>query len=117
MLDSRLDNKLERARLRRLFERGLDKVVGCALPLGWGHRGRALDQFAMDLPARAHVPLPGDSPMGFSLRWLDALVWEKPELRQPVARDRSVCPRSVLPGGTRVTEPGVVSERSYDLAP
>jgi len=31
--DSRLDDEMERARLRRLFDQGLDSVIGYALPI------------------------------------------------------------------------------------
>ncbi|MEX0617579.1 MAG: transglutaminase family protein [Pseudohongiellaceae bacterium] len=78
--DSRLKDPLERDRLRRVFDRGLDKVVGYTLPLahlednanaGWRS---CRWQFT-----REHLFLvPGDSPMGFRLP-LDSLPWEAPE--------------------------------------
>ncbi|MGD1982538.1 MAG: transglutaminase family protein [Chromatiaceae bacterium] len=96
VLDSRLDDKLERERLRRLFERGLDQVVGYALPLGWDH---AADRWTSSkwTYRRGHMfLLPGDSPMGLRLP-LDALVWERPELRQNLIDADPFAPRSPLP--------------------
>ncbi|WP_019937203.1 DUF2126 domain-containing protein [Bordetella sp. FB-8] len=76
--DARLDDELERDRLRRVFEQKLDKVVGYALPIERGP-GPALDG-----PAWVTGPwflrdermylMPGDSPMGFRLP-LDSLPW------------------------------------------
>jgi uncharacterized protein (DUF2126 family) len=106
VLDSKLDDKLERERLRRLFERGLDQVVGYALPLGWDH---AADRWTSSpwTFRRGHMfLLPGDSPMGLRLP-LDALVWEKPELRQrcpgtrPVRAARATACRSARGYGKR----------------
>ncbi len=72
--DARLDDELERARLRRVFERKLDSVVGYVLPLqpnrtvgGW----RTGPWFLRD--ARLYL-IPGDSPMGYRLP-LDSLPW------------------------------------------
>ncbi len=76
-LDSRLSDSEERDRLAKVFEQGLDKVVGYALPLrprdGW-----------VGVPAWESGPwflrpehmflIPGDSPMGFRLP-LDSLPW------------------------------------------
>ena len=88
--DSRLDDEMERARLRRVFEQGLDAMVGYVLPLKkeWtrarpgtgprspGPRGR-VDQRPL-VPARRPLFLiPGDSPMGFRLP-LDSLPWVAP---------------------------------------
>ena len=110
VLDSRLDDKLERARLRRLFERGLDKVVGYALPLGWDHDAGRWTSSPWTFRRSHMFLLPGDSPMGLRLP-LDALVWEKPELRQPVLETDPFAPRSALPGAGRGVGPGAVSER------
>src|SRR4030095_3584126 len=74
--DSRLDDELERVRLRRVFEQKLDAVVGYVLPL------QARDEGDTNGPAWSSNPwflrdermylIPGDSPMGFRLP-LDAL--------------------------------------------
>jgi uncharacterized protein (DUF2126 family) len=62
--ESKLDDEMERIRLRRVFTQGLDTVVGYVLPLQrnpavgpawpvrWDHR-------PVVLPRRAHVPDPG----------------------------------------------------------
>ncbi len=76
--DSRLDDALERARLRRVFDAGLPAVTGYVLPLAREHdlplsgpRWVTGPWFFRD--ARM-VLIPGDSPMGYRLP-LDALPW------------------------------------------
>jgi uncharacterized protein (DUF2126 family)/transglutaminase-like putative cysteine protease len=110
VFDSKLDDKLERARLRRLFERGLDQVVGYALPLGWDHAAERWTSSPWTFRRGSMFLLPGDSPMGLRLP-LDALIWEKPELRQPLLETDPFAPRDTLPGAGRGRGPGDVSER------
>ncbi|MEA3192285.1 MAG: hypothetical protein QOD26_618 [Betaproteobacteria bacterium] len=70
--DARLDDPLERARLRKVFKQGLDKVVGHALPvrktqIRW-------ESGAWYLRSERCYLLPGDSPMGLRLP-LESLPW------------------------------------------
>jgi len=76
VLDSKLEDRQERARLRRLFERGLDKVSGYALPLKWQEERDAGGWRSGPWTLRrGHMfLLPGDSPMGYRLP-LDSLTW------------------------------------------
>ena len=76
--DARLDDELERARLRRVFEQGLDKAVGYVLPIKRevgpalsGGRWVTGPWFFRD--ERMYL-IPGDSPMGYRLP-LDSLPW------------------------------------------
>ncbi len=70
--DSRLDDELERARLRRIFSQGLDATVGFVLPLQVDEQGwRTGPWWLRD--ERLYL-IPGDSPMGYRLP-LDALPW------------------------------------------
>ncbi|RTL31103.1 MAG: transglutaminase family protein [Burkholderiales bacterium] len=76
--DSRLDDELERVRLRRIFDQGLDYTVGYALPLKreWtvglsGAKWVTGPWFFRD--ERMYL-IPGDSPMGYRLP-LDSLPW------------------------------------------
>ena len=73
--DSRLDDPLERARLTRIFDQGLAKVVGYVLPIARAEAGpsrwRTGPRF---LRAERLYLLPGDSPLGFRLP-LDSLPW------------------------------------------
>jgi uncharacterized protein (DUF2126 family)/transglutaminase-like putative cysteine protease len=82
--DSKLDDELERARLRRVFSQGLTSVVGYALPL---QPGAAPGDAAASRPRwvsgrwflrdeRLYL-IPGDSPMGYRLP-LDSLPWAAP---------------------------------------
>lgn len=75
-LNSKLDNPQERARLRQLFERGIDTVTGYALPLKWDsvdeQPGWRSSQWSFRR-GRLFL-LPGDSAMGYRLP-LDALPW------------------------------------------
>ncbi len=75
-LKSNIKDKLERDRLTRLFQQGLDEVVGYALPLErrmtpQGLRWTSGPWFLRD---ENLYLLPGDSPMGYRLP-LDSLPW------------------------------------------
>jgi uncharacterized protein (DUF2126 family)/transglutaminase-like putative cysteine protease len=95
--DAKLDDEMERERLRRVFSLGLQAVVGHALPLvpaddaglGW----RSGSWFLRD--ERMYLA-PGDSPMGYRLP-LDSLPWvnlvDYPYLREP----DPMTPRPPLP--------------------
>ena len=69
--DSRLDDELERARLRRVFEQKLGSVTGYALPLAADAAWTTGPWFFRD--ERMYL-LPGDSAMGYRLP-LDSLPW------------------------------------------
>ena len=73
--DSRLDDELERARLRRVYSQGLSAVVGYLLPLqaleSGPQRWKSGPWFFRD--ERMYL-IPGDSPMGYRLP-LDSLPW------------------------------------------
>jgi uncharacterized protein (DUF2126 family)/transglutaminase-like putative cysteine protease len=76
-LKSRLTDPLERARLARLFEHGLERAVGYVLPLGRdpaGTRWRSGPWFLRD--DRCYL-VPGDSAIGYRLP-LDSLPWVAP---------------------------------------
>ena len=77
--DARLDDELERDRLRHVFSQGLDAVVGYALPIRWlrGERGRWATGPWFLRDERLYL-MPGDSPMGLRLP-LDSLPWSAPE--------------------------------------
>ena len=79
-LDARLDDELERDRLRQVFTQGLAAVVGYALPLRWvGERDGHWSTGRWFLRSERLYLLPGDSPMGFRLP-LDSLPWASPEI-------------------------------------
>ena len=96
VLESKLDDEEERARLSRVFDRGLAEVVGYALPLaphdatGEWRSGRWL------LKRERLFLLPGDSPMGWRLP-LDGLPWVAPDDRRPIFELDPFAPRDSLP--------------------
>ena len=104
--DARLDDEMERVRLRRVFERKLDAVVGYVLPL---HAREEDDQDA-NSPRWSTGPwflrdermylIPGDSPMGLRLP-LDSLPWASPADRPVLIERDPMAPRGALPA----TEP------------
>jgi uncharacterized protein (DUF2126 family) len=76
VLDNRIEDEMERARVARVFERGLKSVIGHALPLRplGGGRWESGPWFLR----REHLFLmPGDSPMGYRLP-VDSLPWVAP---------------------------------------
>jgi uncharacterized protein (DUF2126 family)/transglutaminase-like putative cysteine protease len=76
VFDNKLDNHLEGERLGHVFQRGLEKVSGFALPLKWDDlQDRAGWRSSRWSFRRRHMfLLPGDSPMGYRLP-LDSLPW------------------------------------------
>ncbi|HEY5720512.1 MAG TPA: transglutaminase family protein, partial [Gammaproteobacteria bacterium] len=101
VLDSKLRDPLERARLRRLFLRGLDRVVGYALPVAWDNAAERWRSSRWRFRRGAMFLLPGDSPMGLRLP-LDSLLWE------PEAQRRTEPPRD--PFEPRVDRPAFDDE-------
>ncbi len=100
VLESRLDDPIERARLARIFDSGLADAVGHVLPLrprpgaegGPVHweSGRWL------LRTDRLYLIPGDSPIGFRLP-LDSLPWEPAEARPTIHERDPLAPRPPLP--------------------
>jgi uncharacterized protein (DUF2126 family)/transglutaminase-like putative cysteine protease len=74
--DNKLEDETERARVRRLFEKGIDEVAGYALPLKWNTLGEKAGWTSSKWAFRRGKMflLPGDSPMGYRLP-LDSLPW------------------------------------------
>ena len=79
--DSRLEDPLERARLRRIFEQRLDRPAGYALPVQRDPATGSWRTGSWFLRAERCYLLPGDSPMGLRLP-LDSLPWAA-EIDQP----------------------------------
>jgi uncharacterized protein (DUF2126 family)/transglutaminase-like putative cysteine protease len=93
--ESRLDDELERVRLRRIFDQGLASVVGYLLPLKrewdkgtFGPRWITGPWFLRD--DRLYL-IPGDSPMGYRLP-LDSLPWAKAGERQTLIEQDPFAP-------------------------
>ncbi|MCB1760040.1 MAG: transglutaminase family protein [Gammaproteobacteria bacterium] len=96
VLDSKLKDPLERKRLRRVFEQGLDKIVGFALPLGWDPTSECWASNAWKFRRGNMHLLPGDSPMGLRLP-LDSLLWQPEARRQALHSRDPFAPHDVIP--------------------
>ncbi|MDR6212673.1 transglutaminase-like putative cysteine protease [Paracidovorax wautersii] len=117
--DARLDDELERARLRRVFEQKLDSVVGYVLPLepvrgaGPALGGATWATGPWFFRDERMYLIPGDSPMGYRLP-LDSLPWvSQGDYPYLIPQDPSV-PAQPLPGAAALraryaTLPSVVT--------
>jgi uncharacterized protein (DUF2126 family)/transglutaminase-like putative cysteine protease len=74
-LQANTKDPLERQRLRRLLERGLDQAAGFALPLAWD--GTRWFSHRWEFRRGRMYLIPGDSPMGYRLP-LDSLPFANP---------------------------------------
>ncbi|WP_145004827.1 DUF2126 domain-containing protein [Pseudomonas oryzihabitans] len=76
--DSRLNDPLERERLRRVFAQGLDRVVGYVLPLARTAAEDAWRSGPWFLREQQCRLVPGDSPLGYRLP-LESQPWVREE--------------------------------------
>jgi uncharacterized protein (DUF2126 family) len=72
--DSKLDDPLERARLVKVFEQGLEQVVGYVLPVARSADGLRWQTGPWFLRSERCYLIPGDSPLGYRLP-LDSQPW------------------------------------------
>jgi uncharacterized protein (DUF2126 family) len=80
-LDPKLEDPIERKRVARLFEQGLDKVIGYVLPLRRVPAGTGVPRWTSQpwfLASKRMFLVPGDSPIGYRLP-LESLPWTTPE--------------------------------------
>jgi uncharacterized protein (DUF2126 family) len=97
--NSRLDDEMERSRLRRVFDQKLDSIVGYVLPIQAGEGPRLAGPVWTTGPwflrdERLYL-MPGDSPMGLRLP-LDSLPWvSKADFPYLIEQDPSA-PRAAL---------------------
>ena len=94
-LDARLDDPLERERLRKVFEKGLSKVVGYLLPIAFDEKLRRFKTGPWFLRNQHLYLLPGDSPMGYRLP-LDALPWVADKDREVIIAEDPFTPKAGL---------------------
>ena len=73
-LQSKLDDPQERARLAKVFEQGLDTVIGHVLPITRDHDGTRWRTGPWFLRRERCYLIPGDSPVGYRLP-LDSQPW------------------------------------------
>lgn len=103
--DSRLEDEMERIRLRRVFEQKLDSVIGYVLPL------QANDTPELAGPKWSTGPwffrdermylVPGDSPMGYRLP-LDSLPWVTGTDYPHLIEQDPFAPRAPLPSSAQI---------------
>jgi uncharacterized protein (DUF2126 family) len=124
--DSRLDDELERARLRRVFGQGLDAVVGYVLPLQANPQaqqprvnGTVWSTGPWFLRDERLYLVPGDSAMGYRLP-LDSLPWvsksDYPYLveQDPMAPREPFVHRHPRGGGDPVLPRGPLNTEALD---
>jgi uncharacterized protein (DUF2126 family)/transglutaminase-like putative cysteine protease len=97
-LDSKLDSAEERARLARVFTRGLAEPVGFALPLSRRHEASGPVWQSSPWPLRSEriFLVAGDSPIGYRLP-LESLPWVEPSDYPHVHQRDPFEPRAPLP--------------------
>ncbi len=96
-LDNKLEEPVERERLRRLFEKGIGEVTGYVLPLKWDATANNAGWCSRPWSfRRGHMfLLPGDSPMGYRLP-LDSLPWTEKHKRETDAERDTFETRAAL---------------------
>jgi uncharacterized protein (DUF2126 family) len=101
-LKSELKKEEERARLARIFEQGLDRVIGYALPLRRQEDSRAWTSGPWFLRTEHMFLIPGDSPIGYRLP-LDSLPWSEPDDLEEIFEADPFAPREPLSASAKAT--------------
>jgi uncharacterized protein (DUF2126 family)/transglutaminase-like putative cysteine protease len=73
-LDSRLEDPMERVRLAKIFERGVDETIGHVLPIARTADGGRWQTGSWFLRSERCCLIPGDSPIGYRLP-LESQPW------------------------------------------
>lgn len=81
VLDNRIKDEMERKRIRKVFDQGLNSVAGYVLPVAWNDQHENWHSSEWQLRRKQLYLIPGDSPMGYRLP-LDSLIWEPEKKRQ-----------------------------------
>jgi transglutaminase-like putative cysteine protease len=118
--DSKLDDAMERARLRRVFEQKLDAVVGYVLPVkadvDTGQKSPTWKTGPWFFRDERMYLMPGDSPMGLRLP-LDSLPWvSEGDYPYLVEQDPSA-PRGNLPAHSALATRYISGVASLSTAP
>ena len=115
--DNKLDDPMERARMAKVFDRGLDLPTGYVLPIQrWQARGRAGWRSERWTTRRAHLFLiPGDSPVGYRLP-LPSLPWVPPDERDAVVPLDPFAAHAALPAHDPVLQPRLPAAPSEPAA-
>jgi uncharacterized protein (DUF2126 family) len=103
--DAKLDDEMERIRLRRIFDQGLEHEVGYVLPIKRAEGPRLAGAPWVTGPwffrdERMYL-IPGDSPMGLRLP-LDSLPWVKKQDYPYLHEHDPFAPRDALPAAARL---------------
>jgi uncharacterized protein (DUF2126 family) len=122
--DARLDDEMERDRLRRVFMQGLDAVVGYALPIAREADGAGWRSGPWFLRRQRMYLIPGDSPMGYRLP-LDSLPWARAadvpfvEMQDPTEPRRPLPPFEAfrVRAEPRLRLPGHVPDADREVPP
>ena len=97
--ENKIDNPEDRARLARVFECGLEQVVGYALPLRREYYTDSASEWLSGpwfFRAERMYLVPGDSPMGFRLP-LDSIPWVHPDEVEHIVEHDPMAIRARLP--------------------
>jgi uncharacterized protein (DUF2126 family)/transglutaminase-like putative cysteine protease len=116
--NSKLDDEMERARLRRVFEQKLDTPVGYVLPIKatdpWANAGARWATGPWFFRDERMYLMPGDSPMGLRLP-LDSLPWVSQAdypymIERDPTEDRGALPAHAVLAGRYTQAPSVRAE-------
>ncbi len=113
-LQADLKDPLERRRLAKLLNKGLNEITGYALPLSWSSDKNRWHSAPWTLRRGQLILFPGDSPMGFRLP-LDSLPRESRRKIEP-PRD-SFEPRTPLISASEIARRYSVLEPASAVAP
>ena len=81
VLSNRLDDEMERERIRKVFDRKLNTPAGFTLPVAWNDESECWQSTSWKFKRDHMYLIPGDSSMGYRLP-LDSLIWEAKKKRQ-----------------------------------